>query len=215
MKHIVMSLLFLLFLISTGYPGDKDAPPPDYKGVVAEQPKLTVGDRWDYLRRDKTVSYEFAGEKDHLLVFNIQWDDGTKESEFRNVDLNFLKNVDYKGELYEEVEPYRGWMSFPLWVGKRWNYTFRTSHTKRAASESAPIDADVKVVAYEQVKVPAGTFWAFKIEETRTMKSSKKGQFRTGYHVTAWYCPDIRGVVKIEQDNDVYNRDLTKFTPAK
>ena len=215
MKHFVFVLLSVLLLFSTGYSEDKNIPPADYKGSVAERPILKQGDRWDYTRREKVVSCEFMGEKDGQLVFYITWDDGTKETEFRTSDQNFLKGLDTKGEIHEEVAPFRGWLSFPLWVGKKWSYTFQTSNTRRASSMSSNIDSDVKVVGYEQIKVPAGTLWAFKIEEVRKVRGAKKGPGANGIHITAWYNPDIKGSVKIEHDNDVYNRDLVKFTPAK
>jgi hypothetical protein len=214
MKRLVLMLLLVFVMIDFGYAGDKDNPPADYKGVIAERPKLTKGDRWDYVRREKAVSYEFIEEKDGHLVFHIQWDDGTKETEIRTLDLNFLKNLDNKDEMTEEVTPFRGPLSFPLWVGKKWSYTFQTSRTRRATSMSADrdSDSDVKVVAYEQIKVPAGTFWAFKIEEVRRIRGAKGPRAMLGYHVTVWYTPDVKGNVKIEQDDDVYNRELVKYT---
>ena len=73
-------------------------------------------------------------------------------------------------------------------------------------------DADVKVVSYEQVKVPAGTFWAFKIEEKRKIRDAKGPRGRLGYNITIWYSPEIKFTVKVEHDNDVYNRELVKYT---
>lgn len=215
MRNILFMLFLVLMMLGSGYASDKDIPPTDYQGPIAERPKFTKGDRWDYERRGKIVSYEFLEEKDGQLIFQIQWDDGTKETEIRTPDLNFLRNLDDKGEMTEEVAPFRGPFSFPLWVGKKWSYAFQTSKTKRAASFSEVRDSDVRVIAYEEVKVPAGTFWAFKIEEVRRIRGTKGPKAMLGYHVTIWYSPDVKHSVKIEQDNDVYNRDLVKYMPAK
>jgi hypothetical protein len=70
----------------------------------------------------------------------------------------------------------------------------------------------VKVVAYEQIKVPAGTFWAYKIEENRVMRGTKS---RRGYNATVWYSPEVKHTVKSEEENDVWNQELLKFIPGK
>jgi hypothetical protein len=68
------------------------------------------------------------------------------------------------------------------------------------------------VLSYEQVKVPAGTFGAFKIEEERITAGSKSGR---GYVATYWYSPDVKRIIKSEEDNDVWNTELIKYIPAK
>lgn len=201
-------------MLGSGYASDKDKPPADYQGQIAERPTLNKGDRWDYERRGKVVSYEFFEEKDGQLIFHIQWDDGTKGTDIYTADLNFVKHVRPNGEIKEEVTPFKGQFSFPLWVGKKWSYSFSTSKGKQGASESRS-DTNVKIVAYEQVKVPAGTFGAFKIEEVRYGTTKKGTQSLTGKGLTIWYSPDIKRYVKIESDDEIYNRDLIKYMPAK
>ena len=203
--------LFIVFLM-TNFGFAEDKPPAGYQGPIAEMPKLSKGDRWDYERRGKVVSYELTEENIGQLVFQLQWDDGSKETEGYTPDLNFFKKIDYKGEIAETVTPYRGSFSFPLWVGKKWSYSWQTSKTKQAASLSQMWDSHVKVAAYEQVKVPAGTFWAFKIEEVRSNRGAKHPK---AYHVTTWYSPNVKLPVKVEEDEDAYNRNLIKYMPAK
>jgi len=208
MKYIVLMLFLVFAVITFGYAGDKDNPPADYKGVVAERPKLTKGDRWDYIRRDKIISYEFTEEKDGNLIFQVWWEDGEKTQEIRTPDLNFIKNFE------EECNPYRGVLKFPLWVGKKWSYTYSTTKLSQhgGTGEAALRDSDVKVVSYEQVTVPAGTFWAFKIEEHRVTRGARSPRAIAGYHVTAWYSPEVKNIIKVEEENDVYNRELKKYT---
>jgi hypothetical protein len=213
-KILFMFLIFLLAGIS--YAGDTDKPPAGYEGLVVERPKLNKGDRWEYARRDKIISYELVEKKNGELVFHLQWDEwkseGKKETEIRTPDLNVMKIIDIYNEI-EEISPYRGTLSFPLWVGKKWSYSFSTTkRVKRGVPGTVTEDADVKVVSYEQVKVPAGTFWAFKIEEKRQTRGAKGPRGRLGYYITIWYSPEIKFTVKVEHDNDVYNRELVKYT---
>jgi len=210
MRKGILALFIVFLMTNIGFAEDK--PSADYQGPIAERPKLSKGGRWDYEMRGKVVSYEVTEENIAQLIFQLQWDDGSKETEVYTPDLNFVKKIDYKGEIAETVTPYRGSFSFPLWVGKKWSYSFQTSKTKQAASLSQMMGSDVRVVAYEQVKVPAGTFWAFKIEEVRSQRVAKHPK---AYYVTTWYSPDVKLPVKVEQDDDVYNRNLIKYMPAK
>jgi hypothetical protein len=208
MKHAFFTLLLVVVMIGFGYAGDNNNPPPDYKGQIAERPILVKGDRWHYNRRDKILSYEFIEEKDGELIFLVGWEDGKKGKEMRTPELNFIKGY------AETCDPYRGPFKFPLYVGKKWNYTHSSSKYKQSSGtgELAVIDSNVKVVAYEQVKVPAGTFWAYKIEENRVTRGTKSLR---AYNVTVWYSPEVKNTVKSEEDNDVWNRELLKFAPGK
>jgi len=38
------------------------------------------------------------------------------------------------------------------------------------------------------------------------------GGARAGYHVTAWYSPEVKNIIKVEEENDVYNEELKKYT---
>jgi hypothetical protein len=208
MKVAIVTLLLVFVMTGFGYAEDNNNPPLDYKGQIAERPIFTKGDRWHYNRRDKILSYEFIEEKDGELIFLVGWEDGKKSKEMRTPELNFTKGY------YETCDPYRGPFKFPLYVGKKWNYTHSSSKYKQSGGtgESTVIDSSVKVVAYEQIKVPAGTFWAYKIEENRVTRGAKSSR---GYYATTWYSPEVRNTVKNEEDNDVWNRELLKFTPGK
>ncbi len=213
-----MLLLVIVFVAAPiTYAGDQYKPPADYKGVIAEKPKLDKGDRWEFGRRDKVITYEFVETRSDDFVFHLQWDEwkseNKKETEFRNSDLNVIQRIDENGD-EELITPYRGPFSFPLWVGKKWSYSFSSSEKGKRGSpgELVTIESDVKVVSYEQVKVPAGTFWAFKIEENRHRRGAKRGRAQTGTNITVWYSPEIKFSVKVEHDNDVYNRDLLHYS---
>ncbi len=217
MKNFILFLFLVLVAAHNAYAGDQDKPPVDYQGVIAERPKLNKGDRWEYSRRDKVISYEFVEIRSDDLVFHLQWDEwkseNKKEIEFRNSDLNVIEIIDENGE-EEFIAPYRGPFNFPLWVGKKWSYAFSSSEkgARGSPGELVTIESDVKVVSYEQVKVPAGTFWAFKIEETRHRRGAKRGRAQTGTNITVWYSPEIKFSIKVEHDKEVYNRELLRYS---
>lgn len=211
MRRILFICLVLSMALSV-YAGGKDAPPANYQGPVAERPQLLKGDRWEYARHGRALSYEFMEEKDGQLVFE-KVEDGTKTTEFYTPDLNFVKEVFEKGSP-EVVKPYRGALSFPLWVGKEWRYSFSAAmrEKKGMPGEKAEFESSVKVEGYEEVTVPAGTFGAFKIKEVRR---NVKKKLAVGKHRTVWYSPDVKRVVKTEEGNKAYNRELTMYSPGK
>jgi hypothetical protein len=215
----VLSMLFLfLVMVGTGYAGDSDRPPADYQGPVAERPQFVEGDRWEYTWQGQVYSSVFSGEKDGQLIFLEKWRDGPQWTVYRTADLNFIKSLHKQDqEVKEECKPYRGPFGFPLWVGKKWTYNFSivtapfSGKMKKRGGLGGPreMESRVKVVAYEQVTVPAGTLWAFKIEEVRRPEGSKGMR---DYHFTLWYSPEVKNFIKIEEDKETWNRELVGYT---
>ena len=95
---------------------------------------------------------------------------------------------------YSESNPRS--LSFPLEVGKRWHYT--SEWLFKAKSSRGSIAADVTVLAYEPVEVPAGRFEAFKLEAIGELGgSSPSDTFYAGKTTTTyWYAPAARAIVK-------------------
>ena len=56
-----------------------------------------------------------------------------------------------------------------------------------------------KIVGWEDVTVPAGTFRALRIESEGTVQVSKKPKPGRSA-VTAWYAPEVRRWIRLEQD---------------
>jgi hypothetical protein len=209
----LLTVFMVLAMVSSVFAADKENPPADYQGPIAERPKLMKNDRWEYKKKvGRTVSHTFLKEENGQLFFE-EIEDGSKLIEIRTPDLNIVKRMSVSGEVKEEVTPYRGSLKFSLWVGKKWSYTFNTTrHEERGKpGELADFDADVKVVGYEQVMVPAGTFGAFKIEESRYKRGKKRG---FGKHRVIWYSPEIKRVVKTEEEDEDHNVELLKYTPG-
>lgn len=99
--------------------------------------------------------------------------------------------------------PDTGLFSWPLWVGKSWGTTY--THADRLyGAVWGPAESQARVVALEDVTVPAGTFKAFRIEYLGGIGSSVTGGRRNpgspGFETrdTYWYAPGPKMIVKSE-----------------
>ena len=92
------------------------------------------------------------------------------------------------GKFLAEVRPHNGRFSWPLQVGKKWRAEPRWVDHVVQPDWSGQYWTEFEVVAYEEVRVPAGNFMAFKVEAT----ASSSGD---SYEVI-WYAPDVGAFVK-------------------
>ncbi|MFQ5961281.1 MAG: hypothetical protein ACE5MG_07775 [Candidatus Methylomirabilales bacterium] len=88
------------------------------------------------------------------------------------------------GKVVAEASPHSGSMSFPLWVGKSWDFRYRyTEHQKGILNPR--VTRRCQVNAYEEIKVPAGTFKTFKVRCATALNV-----------ITIWYSPELHKFVK-------------------
>ncbi len=92
------------------------------------------------------------------------------------------------GELLAQKTPHTGMFAWPLQVGSKWRWHARWSDYAVRPDFSGPDWTDYEVKAYEEVKVPAGTFMAYRVEIVRTQYES--------HTETAWFAPEIGQVIK-------------------
>ena len=91
------------------------------------------------------------------------------------------------GEVVRGAKPHDGLFSFPLHVGKK--YTSRFILSRKGRKRGRDITRNIEVTGFEKVKVPAGTFDAFKIDVKDKIMEK-----------TYWYSPELRlWVKKIER----------------
>ena len=83
-------------------------------------------------------------------------------------------------------DPPLNW-DWPISVGKSWTKTYRV--TNHARKQTISYDASQKVESYEEIKVPAGTFKAFRISNKTTL----------GDENVSWYSPELGIFVKNSQ----------------
>jgi len=182
---------------------------------TADKPDLKVGDKWEFNQTVKIVPGEEKSEPWSRRVVEIQPDGriqvATAKDEMLALDA-MLNRIDPRGPEYS-VATYK----FPMKVGSEWSYSARTGEGGMLERRGS-----YKVVAYEPVTVPAGTFDCFRVEgQWENSNKSYSGRAREQY----WYCPAIKFFAKFSFQYDQNWRDrpsrsetrqseLTKFTPA-
>jgi hypothetical protein len=156
---------------------------------AAQTPTFTVGDSWTYSLSDprtparmfsfvQTV-HSITGSTIALTVSN---NGGTMPASMdQNGNLTSIGTKQYL--------PSDSKLKFPIAVGGNWTSNFTT----RTGNGDATTTLSAKVVGVESVQTPAGTFQAFRIEETGSVAApSGKYQFTE----TDWYAPDAKRIIK-------------------
>jgi len=145
---------------------------------AAERPSYSTGDYWIYADDDKKMKVEFLREEKDRYIFETGATKVVKDFNLTNVGD---KTGGFPGPI----------IKFPLTVGKWWNHEFQAKTIAGSRQDAGRI-AKYEVESYEQITVPAGTFWAFKI--TVTIVSAKFQHFvGSAYY---WYAPEVKNIIK-------------------
>jgi hypothetical protein len=177
--------------------------------VVANRPEIKRGDTWVYqvtytgqhTREPRLSKKKVADVVDGEIVL--------AGKRGRRLDLS-LNPVPGNGEDFRRLL-----LQFPLEKNSEWSYE------RKVNSRVRPVESGVfRVVAYERLTVPAGTFDCFKI--TGDIRSDAR---YSGKHTLQekWYCPDIKQIAKeIEEtrtrrasgpgSRDVKTTELVRFS---
>ena len=108
--------------------------------------------------------------------------------------------------------PYYPSYSFPLWVGKTWRGKVSFESTDQPGKEVLA-ELEARVLGFESVTVPAGTFFALKIELGGPYRAKNiEGSWSGRIEDTLWYAPEVRNAVRYEYkdtvDNALYNHEI-------
>jgi hypothetical protein len=157
--------------------------------TTAQAPRFVVGDSWTYTLSDPgNPSRKFSFVQSVHSVSNnevgvtISNNGGTMPATF---DAN--GNLTSNGS--KQYLPSDSKLKFPMSVGSTWSSQFTT----RTGNGDAATMLNAKVTAVEQVETLAGTFQAFRIEETLEV-SAPNG--KSSFTETDWYAPDAKRIVK-------------------
>lgn len=165
-------------------------------------PEFRVGDRWvfqevDLWTKQVTSKFEQAVEKLELpnsVYFRYNYlassDPGrpvgsTGTTRFR-VDIQDRSRGNLLGGSVENVH-------FPLKEGMTWKYSWKMRYV-----EGDIVDGEytAKAVGWEEVKVPAGTFKAMKIEHNGWWYRREKG-WSGREDFTLWFAPDVKRIIRL------------------
>jgi len=157
---------------------------------ITEKPAVRIGDSWQF---ERTTD---PGKKDtwSRTVVEIVGDDhvrmklGNGTVEEHDGALNLIP----KGE----EEHTRILARYPMQVGDEWELARKHQNPRRREHGKA------KVVAYESVSVPAGTFQCFRVNAQSTVEQLSYREFRTW---SRWYCPDVKWIAREELETRTFD----------
>jgi hypothetical protein len=196
-RTLLVLVLAAVPILSTG---QSDAP--------VRRPEVRVGDSWTYratnLLSPGTHEHEtrvgFADNK-LILAVSTRKSDGKEFDSSWTAEWNAVKS--YSEFMYR---PHTGAFRFPLRIGDEYEakYELLRPRTNKVVSNTT---RTVKVVGWETVEVPAGTFRAIRVVAeglVQPMDGSNAWRQQTTY----WYSPEVRRWVKLQNV-------LPKFTASE
>lgn len=194
-------------------------------GAAAQQPRaridgpaVKVGDTWMY-----NTHNGWTGNLDYVSVNTVK--EISKQGivmESASLDRNIVFTVrrtrDFNlisieaPHFTQRARPYYPNFVFPLEVGKTWKRDVELLNSKDPDKE-VRAKLEGKVVGWESVTVPAGTFRALKIVVTGYYQGTTNSGSWTGRIEDAlWYAPEVRNAVRYEYTDTVgverYNHEV-------
>jgi hypothetical protein len=165
------------------------------------QPALHSGDVW--VDRIDGADREFRIESIH---------DGKMEVDFWGAEMttdSVFNVIVYRSLTMSSSEPTISdkpgmWFSFPLYPGKTWDNHYNWE-TTGAAPVKGKADDHGKVLGWEDVQVPAGTFHALKVEVDSRFYG--KGGMADDETLIFWYSPQVNRFVKFDY-RSIYEGEL-------
>ena len=161
----------------------------------AGRPDVKVGDQWEFVVY-YTVPSTIPNRTWRITSVTGVGIEGMEDGEPLSLthDLNVVESPRTK-----ESNP--SLLTFPLEVGKRWQYVSDWVFKPKGSKGSFAVE--VVVVAYEKVTVAAGEFDAFKLASRETLSGTSPigSQYAGETTRTYWYAPAARAIVKSVSHN--------------
>ena len=176
------------------------------KAQNIESLDVKKGDTWIYkvtTRLGEKNRQETVAEVGERITVKVSGDSSL--TRVTNKDGNLISAAD------RTYTPYLEDFDFPLVPGKEWSQ----SATLDVNVRRMPVSQSAKVVGWEEVNVPAGTFKALRVEYSTRFGSA--GEVKR----ISWLVPEVRRYIKME--TKVYGNimvedetvELVKFTPGQ
>lgn len=185
---------------------------PAHAQPAAEQPSFSVGDKWVFgsVADGKTSNWSReVVEVPTPEQLRVRYGNGTI-ADYDNA-MNFM--AEGKPEFTRVLAKY------PMKVGTEWPVA------RKFANPSSAESGNAKVVAYEELTVPAGVFQCYRVEAHAVMTNKLYSEQRKW---TRWYCPDVKWIAKEIVETKTFNpsnpaasgttlqtSELVKFTSGK
>lgn len=165
--------------------------PSTPRSAVVDAPLIRPGSTWTYRVTDSaqpapsTLTLTFQKEDVYKGAGVLAFAAGP-ETLFYDRDLNFVAVI-RDGKVLREASPSYRSFDFPFYVGKEWWAIFTFQDYVRTLSW-VPVEVFWKVAEYDQVKVPAGEFRAFRLTSNPSTN--------WGLEEDVWYSPEVKQFVK-------------------
>jgi len=183
-----------------------ESKPPLGRDLKSDKPEWKVGDRWRYSWKEPgrrgALTKEVVGEDDFEGIPAYRVRVGQNENVYSKDILGLLATQSKGKGVTKTSAPYQ-LLSWPMEVKKEWRNSFTRENLEQGSSQT--FDNLISVAGVEEVKTPAGTFPAFKIEVFA---------FHSGALLEEhWYSPEVAWFVKerIYLVNGVREEVLTGF----
>ncbi len=166
-----------LALCLTAFPALADEP------AVVAAPSFKVGDAWVFDRSIERGATGYASERlavqveqlrEDVMVIGIKKDGAPGAFEDQMVGQDWSKRRTLDGEETVVGRPF----DFPMSVGKTWKLDV-ADPTRKGAQLSSEVQTHYKVVGWEDVTTPAGSFHALRVEASGKIKAQMAGAAST------------------------------------
>jgi hypothetical protein len=190
-----------------------------------QRPEIKVGDAWTYTKFDKyigrvvetvTVTVQKVEGDEVQVVSQAADGQGDQRVHLYTAEWNLRKG----GDADRPFDPMIPYLSFPLEEGKTWKGKYSTPSRDRTGTTYG--EAEGKVLGFESVTVPAGTFNAAKVRVEIYWQykgvMGRRGEGTIWY--TIWYAPEAKRWVKFDGDSITQRgpnqpRDIWELTSLK
>lgn len=192
--RLLLRTIALLVLASASQAFATDPP-------TAQAPGFLPGDTFSFCRsgyynRSKRTCYTqvYVGELGGNHTFQ------SKEEQNPSVEVVMTRDLALISSGPRRVDPHTYFLEFPMAVGRTWAGTYVDRDTNRTRT--------ARVVAYDKITVPAGTFDAYRVEVLNKWNSPLAGgAARESYA----YCPVVGLVCSYESVDFDFRFELISF----
>jgi hypothetical protein len=211
MPHL--ALVAMMVLVSGGHLALAQNSNGAGQFVLERPPIPSIGDVFTYkIGYYRRAVYVYTGSQGDLFCYSVTRTASAPETICKTKEDNFVQDSLDRPRL-----------SFPLFVGKAWEYTYTGGNLYALQSSvyghelSRRFTTHANVAAYERITTDLGTFDAFKIEAT----TIQWGESGVAFLATLYYSPKL-GIVKRDAKSTGhessffdYNVELVGYTPAR
>ena len=160
---------------------------------TADAPSYKVGDTWTFIwgrtdsRPGTPLVMTVVAVTETQTTMSSSWNGAPPKENHYDSEGNLTR--DGNGTTYE---PSNGTLSFPMTVGKSWDF----HHVRRFTLGTIDVSGHDEIVAFERVQVPAGSFDAYKIVSQGVNTKRLDRLYDAPFTETYWYAPNVKKVIK-------------------